>query len=220
MVESELALYFYPMLSRRHILAGFSGALASLISGTAFAAAGPTLVPKKVGQTIIWRGKKYTAIKSGKKILWNKGVPLPAATPSASPSASTTPSPTATSSPTATPSPSATPSTASVPGQVILGSSSDVSDGATKIFLMRSTSGRRKGFVITRSAQGLVAFDDVCTHEGCAVEIGADKLDCNCHGSTFNRTTGAVLQGPARRSLKSYPVSEVNGQIVVTDSNF
>ncbi len=190
------------MISRRHILAGVTGLITSLIGGAAFAATGPTLVPKKVGQTIVWRGKKYTAIKSGKKIVWNKGVAIP------------------TSAPTSTPTASATPSATNASGQVIVGASSEVAEGTSKIFLMRSSSGRSKGFVITRSAQGLVAFDNECTHEGCAVEVDADQLACYCHNSFFNRTTGAVLRGPARRSLMSYPVSEINGQIVVTDPTF
>ena len=202
MVETGFTLYFYPMISRRHILTGVTGLLTSLIGGAAFATTGPTLVPKKVGQTIVWRGKKYTAIKSGKKIVWNKGVAIP------------------TSAPTSTPTASATPSATNASGQVIVGASSEVAEGSSKIFLMRSSSGRSKGFVITRSTQGLVGFDNVCTHEGCAVEVDTDQLACYCHNSFFNRTTGAVLRGPARRSLMSYPVSEINGQIVVTDPTF
>ena len=202
MAEIGFTLYFYPMISRRQILAGVTGVLTSLIGGAALAATGPTLVPKKVGQTIVWRGKKYTAIKSGKKIVWNKGVAIP------------------TSAPTSTPTATATPPATNATGQVIMGASSEVAEGTSKIFLMRSSSGRSKGFVITRSAQGLVAFDNECTHEGCAVEVDTDQLACYCHNSFFNRTTGAVLRGPARRSLMSYPVSEVNGQIVVTDPTF
>ena len=190
------------MISRRQILAGVTGVLTSLIGGAALAATGPTLVPKKVGQTIVWRGKKYTAIKSGKKIVWNKGVAIP------------------TSAPTSTPTATATPPATNATGQVFVGASSEVTEGTSKIFLMRSSSGRSKGFVITRSAQGLVAFDNECTHEGCAVEVDKDQLACYCHNSFFNRTTGAVLRGPARRSLMSYPVTEVNGQIVVTDPTF
>jgi len=187
-------------------LVGVTGLLTSLIGGAAFAATGPTLVPKKVGQTIVWRGKKYTAIKSGKKIVWNKGVAIPTSAPSAAP--------------TSTPTASATPSATNASGQVIVGASGEVAEGTSKIFLMRSSSGRSKGFVITRSAQGLVAFDNECTHEGCAVEVDADQLACYCHNSFFNRTSGAVLRGPARRSLMSYPVGEINGQIVVNDLTF
>jgi len=47
---------------------------------------------KKVGQTITVNNKKYTCIKSGKKLVWNKGVAIPSPTPKPSVS----PAPTAT----------------------------------------------------------------------------------------------------------------------------
>ncbi|CAN2226008.1 hypothetical protein MCEMRE191_01340 [Candidatus Nanopelagicaceae bacterium] len=61
----------------------------------------------KLGATSTYAGKKYTCIKSGKKLVWNKGVtvtkPVPAITPTPSPSptqtSAPTPSPTATSAP-------------------------------------------------------------------------------------------------------------------------
>lgn len=68
---------------------------------------------KKAGTTTTAHGKKYTCIKSGKKLVWNKGVavakPVPAVTP--------TPSPTPTPTPTSSPSPSVvpTPSTSPTP---------------------------------------------------------------------------------------------------------
>jgi hypothetical protein len=57
----------------------------------------------KVSSTQIYKGKKYTCIKSGKKLVWNKGVAV------ASKQSTSTPSPTPTPSPTATPTPSPTP---------------------------------------------------------------------------------------------------------------
>lgn len=49
----------------------------------------------KAGQTATASGKKFTCIKSGKKLIWNKGVaiPKPVATPTATPVASPTPTP-------------------------------------------------------------------------------------------------------------------------------
>jgi len=219
------------MISRRQILAGMTGILTSLIGGSALAAAGPTLLPKKVGQTIIWRGKKYTAIKSGKKIVWDKGLVIPTSAPQSLPTGTptasmpnATPTPPATPTPTPTPTAEATPVPAPTPtlspGQIVVGASSEVASGSSKIFQLKNSSGRKKGFVVTRSSQGLTSFDDVCTHSGCSVDLGKDRLECNCHGSAFNPITGAVLQGPAGRSLKSYPVTEIGGQIVVTDPTF
>jgi len=60
---------------------------------------------KKAGQVSNAAGKKYTCIKSGKKLVWNKGVAIPKPTPS--PTASVTPTSIAT--PTPTPTVSSTP---------------------------------------------------------------------------------------------------------------
>ena len=58
--------------------------------------------------------------------------------------------------------------------------------------------------VLGRDANGLYAMSNICTHEGCAMEVsnsgGADKLICNCHGSTFD-ANGGVTRGPARAAL-------------------
>jgi hypothetical protein len=82
-----------------------------LISSTAHAATAPKVGGscKKFGQTITTSGKKFTCVKSGKKLVWNKGVaiaaskPTPIATPSPEPTATPTPAPTPTTTPTAAP---------------------------------------------------------------------------------------------------------------------
>ena len=62
---------------------------------------------KKAGATATANGKKYTCIKSGKKLVWNKGVaivkPAPAVTPT--PTSTLLPTPTPTTMPTPTPTP-------------------------------------------------------------------------------------------------------------------
>jgi hypothetical protein len=65
----------------------------------------------KAGSTAISAGKKYTCIKSGKKLVWNKGIAIakPAPTPTPTPTATPTPTPTPTATPTPTPTPTATP---------------------------------------------------------------------------------------------------------------
>lgn len=47
---------------------------------------------KKAGQTSTNAGKKFTCVKSGKKLVWNKGVVRPVSQPAPTPSASPTPS--------------------------------------------------------------------------------------------------------------------------------
>jgi nitrite reductase/ring-hydroxylating ferredoxin subunit len=38
---------------------------------------------------------------------------------------------------------------------------------------------------------------------------------CQCHGSSFDITTGAVINGPATKALNVYEVREVQGSIQV-----
>jgi hypothetical protein len=69
--------------------------LLSLNLSTATAAVKPGTACKKLGQISTSAGIKYTCIKSGKKLVWSKGVGTKSASPTApepsSPSASTTP---------------------------------------------------------------------------------------------------------------------------------
>lgn len=53
------------------------------------------------------------------------------------------------------------------------------------------------------TGDGYVALSPVCTHLGCTVEIHGARLECPCHGSTYDRA-GRVLRGPAERALRSY----------------
>lgn len=81
----------------------------------------PGATCSKLGTSQTYKGKKFTCIKSGKKLVWNKGVsiiriqpspavsptqtPTPVSSPSSSPSISPSPSSTPTPSPTPSPSP-------------------------------------------------------------------------------------------------------------------
>jgi hypothetical protein len=76
----------------------------------------------KLGTISTYAGKKYTCIKSGKKLLWSKGVavttkPTPTPTPSGTPTPSPSPSPSATPTPTptATPTPTQSPTSTAAP---------------------------------------------------------------------------------------------------------
>jgi M6 family metalloprotease-like protein len=86
---------------------------------------------KKAGQTSTYMGKKYTCIKSGKKLVWNKGVLIPKPTPTVTPTPSATPTvtPTPTATPTVTPTPTPTRTidpTRAVQGQACIRNSGDV----------------------------------------------------------------------------------------------
>ncbi len=55
----------------------------------------------------------------------------------------------------------------------------------------------------------------ICTHRGCTVEVAGDRLECPCHGSTYDRK-GTVLGGPAERALARY-AAHVDGERLVID---
>ncbi len=206
-------------ISRKNFIA----VLAVILFQTGFPAAtgvvGPSLKPSRLGQVIIWRGKKYTAIKSGKKLIWNKGVVVPVAKPSPTSNASVSPTaiptPTPTSSQTSTPTPE---TSASGSFEFDLAASSEVPNGTTRIFYPSDSNAKGKGFVITREKNVLIAFDNNCTHETCPVELGTPHLVCYCHFSYFNKLTGAVEDGPASEPLRKYSVNEKFGRIIVTDT--
>ena len=196
-------------LNRRGILAATFAVIFSFFDSSAFAIEKPALKPKRIGQVIVWRNKKFTAIKSGKKIVWDKGVLIPVpSTPS--PKASATPSPAA--------SVDATPSTGpSKITEIRIAASSDIAVGQTKAFMNKDKSGRGKPYIITRTSKELVAFDNVCTHAGCGVEVDRDDLICRCHASYFDNKAGNAISGPANAPLRSYEIKEVAGEIYVMD---
>ena len=117
-------MFYPPTLMKKSIslLAIFALALLAISHPVSSAAKKP--VPgatcTKIKATQVFKGKKYTCIKSGKKLVWNKGVsvvktPTPSATPTSSPSSS--PSTSSSTSPSVTPTASPTPSTSASPTQ-------------------------------------------------------------------------------------------------------
>jgi 3-phenylpropionate/trans-cinnamate dioxygenase ferredoxin component len=73
---------------------------------------------------------------------------------------------------------------------------------------------------IARVDGRLYAFDDLCTcgHEPCPLSGGlltGRTVMCQCHGSRFDITTGAVLNGPATRPLNVYDVHETDGSVEI-----
>jgi uncharacterized membrane protein/nitrite reductase/ring-hydroxylating ferredoxin subunit len=66
-----------------------------------------------------------------------------------------------------------------------------------------------KRIVVARTREGLVAFDDHCTHRGGSLASGTmicETVQCPWHGSQFDVKTGAVKSGPAKESIKAYNV--------------
>ena len=72
---------------------------------------------------------------------------------------------------------------------------------------------------VTRIDGRVYAFDDTCTHAGCSLasgELDGTVVTCPCHGSRFDVTSGAVLNGPAERPVRSRAVT-IQGDDVLVD---
>ena len=79
---------------------------------------------------------------------------------------------------------------------------------------------RKLRISVARVDDRLYAFDDLCTctSERCPLSGGlltGTTIMCQCHGSRFDITTGAVINGPAIEPLTIYDVREVDGSIHV-----
>ena len=91
-------------------------------------------------------------------------------------------------------------------GRQLLAKVSDVPEGGGVI---------TSGVVLTRGSGDTVhAFSATCTHLGCEVnKVSSGKIFCPCHGSTFDASTGAVIQGPAGSPLPPVQVTVENGDV-------
>jgi nitrite reductase/ring-hydroxylating ferredoxin subunit len=79
---------------------------------------------------------------------------------------------------------------------------------------------RKLRISIARVDGRLYAFDDLCTcaDQACPLSGGllaGTTIMCQCHGSRYDITTGAVINGPATEALNSYEVQEIEGGIQV-----
>ena len=84
---------------------------------------------------------------------------------------------------------------------VRIGNSIDIVAGKMHVYDVAGT----KVTVVSTDGH-LYAFDDTCTHAGCSLAMGnlvGTTVTCPCHGSQFDVSSGAVLRGPAHRSVRS-----------------
>jgi thiosulfate dehydrogenase [quinone] large subunit len=106
-------------------------------------------------------------------------------------------------------------STATAPplpaGAVKLGPASALRPDAAAVY--RDPGDGSPDIVVRHRDGSLAAFSAVCTHAGCQVEYGSGVLLCPCHGSEFDASTGAVLQGPAVTPLARKRVIQRRGSI-------
>lgn len=94
-------------------------------------------------------------------------------------------------------------------------STGDIKAGSMKGFELQ---GRK--FLVANVGGKFYGMDSVCTHRQCPLEEGTldgKEVECSCHGSRFDVTTGKVVNPPARVDAKVIPLhvegSDVKAQV-------
>lgn len=97
--------------------------------------------------------------------------------------------------------------------RVAIGTLSDFPDGGG---VGVEVGGRR--LAVFRIDDHIFAVDDRCSHRGFPLHdgrLGAASVRCRTHGACFDLASGAVLRGPARRAIRTYPTQIVDGSVLV-----
>ncbi|MDE2293919.1 MAG: Rieske 2Fe-2S domain-containing protein [Gammaproteobacteria bacterium] len=93
----------------------------------------------------------------------------------------------------------------------------DLRDLRVGEMIARSAGDRTILICLTR--EGLFAVDDECTHAEahlCEGRLRGLRVTCPLHGAAFDVRSGAVLKGPARQPIRSYPVRRDGARAWVT----
>jgi 3-phenylpropionate/trans-cinnamate dioxygenase ferredoxin component len=94
--------------------------------------------------------------------------------------------------------------TGSVTGFTTVGKVQDHPSGQLRLY---EVDGRR--VAVAATGEGWFAFDDECTHRGCSLaegELEGTEVECICHGSVFDVTSGEVRNGPAEDPVATFRV--------------
>jgi 3-phenylpropionate/trans-cinnamate dioxygenase ferredoxin subunit len=96
-----------------------------------------------------------------------------------------------------------------------VGQDDAIPDGFVVPFYLKD---RKLRISVVRVDDRLYAFDDLCTCASIACPLSGGLLTgttimCQCHGSEFDVTSGAVVSGPAPQPLNVYDVEVVDGSI-------
>ena len=99
------------------------------------------------------------------------------------------------------------------PVWVPLGALDDFPDGQGKPVII---AGRK--MVVFRLGEEVYALNNACPHNRVPLSSGSvtDRtLRCRAHGARFDLKTGAVLRGPARKPVRTYPVRHTGDALEV-----
>ena len=87
------------------------------------------------------------------------------------------------------------------------------------IILLRYEASELTPETLARSADGIVAYTQICTHNGCDVTdwIPAERvIQCGCHFTKYDpRDSARITEGPAPRPLPALPLKIVDGKLFV-----
>lgn len=72
-------------------------------------------------------------------------------------------------------------------------------------------------FFLVRLPDGMLALNQVCTHQQCNVQYQVEhyRFWCPCHNRRFTRTGKQIAIEPDVHPLQAYPVEIMDGQVVV-----
>ncbi|HZD17102.1 MAG TPA: non-heme iron oxygenase ferredoxin subunit [Actinomycetota bacterium] len=96
---------------------------------------------------------------------------------------------------------------------VTIGSAGEVADGEVNNYSV----GERQVSVANVDGD-LHGFDDVCTHQQCSLaegDLDGTVIECPCHGSRFDITTGEAVHGPATDPVDVFEIREQDGELQV-----
>lgn len=96
---------------------------------------------------------------------------------------------------------------------VALARSGDVAEGRARVF---EAEGIR--FAVCRAGGKVYAMEDRCTHDDGPLGEGSLEgfaIECPRHGAKFDVRDGRVLRMPAVYPVRTFPVTEKDGQVFV-----
>jgi len=82
------------------------------------------------------------------------------------------------------------------------------------ISLATAEQGELNIVVLKIAENEFIALSSICTHLGCRVRKARDGFDCPCHGSRYD-LNGRVINGPAAKPLRSFPVRREGDDLVI-----
>jgi rieske iron-sulfur protein len=97
----------------------------------------------------------------------------------------------------------------------------EVRDGSryNQILIQKLSKASLSEETLRLSADGVVAYTAICTHNGCPVTGWVEDEEnymCPCHQSVFDpKNNGGVVSGPAPRKLPALALTVENNQLVV-----